>query len=58
MARAYSQDLRDRVIDSGTSAREAADLRLDAIAAPMDHSPIIDNHTMSRRQPAVERQSV
>lgn len=25
MARAYSQDLRDRVIDSGTSARQAAD---------------------------------
>ena len=25
MARAYSQDLRDRVIDAGTSAREAAE---------------------------------
>jgi transposase len=25
MARAYSQDLRDRVIDAGTSARAAAD---------------------------------
>jgi transposase len=25
MARAYSQDLRDRVIDAGTSARQAAD---------------------------------
>jgi hypothetical protein len=25
MARAYSQDLRDRVIDAGTSARQAAE---------------------------------